>query len=243
MGTASPSLARREDLGSAAAWHNCLGAATGMDALSNSGRRRDQWSCVPRHASGDDRTASEAVSGTCRLFAGWITPPMNPDDPADPVSPNAVFADTGGPFNADMASAVQRIEGSPGTFDGDDAIGVFIETTWRPFPNVPRRRAPDRASGIHNYLHGRFTGASEDLDMGNPEVNIHNQRFWRLHGWIERNWSIYRTVRCFRNRLMVGCPRVRSTRLDEAFTGCHVSPTQKMASDVTTTVSGRARPG
>jgi len=127
------------------------------------------------------------------LFAGWITPPMNPDDPDDPVSPNAVFG-TGGPFNTDMASAVQRIEGSPGTFDGDDAIGMFIETAWRPFPNVPRRREPDRASGIHNYLHGRFTGASVDLDMGNPEVNIHNQRFWRLHGWIERNWSIYRTV-------------------------------------------------
>jgi ATP-dependent helicase YprA (DUF1998 family) len=71
---------------------------------------------------------------------------------------------------------------------------MFIETSWRPFPNVPRRRAADKASGIHNYLHGRFTRASEDLDMGNPEVNIHNQRFWRLHGWIDRAWSVYRTA-------------------------------------------------
>jgi hypothetical protein len=114
------------------------------------------------------------------------------DDPNDLVSPNAVFG-TGGPFS-DMALAVQRIEGTPHSFDGDDEIGMFIETSWRPFPNVPRRRAPDKTSGIHNYLHGRFTGASQDLDMGNPEVNIHNQRFWRLHGWIDRAWSVYRTA-------------------------------------------------
>ena len=92
-----------------------------------------------------------------------------------------------------MASAVQRIEGSPVYFDGDDAIGVFIETTSRPLPEA-RSGARQTERAIHNYLHGRFTGASEDLDMGNPEVNIHNQRFWRLHGWIQRNWSIYRTV-------------------------------------------------
>ena len=113
------------------------------------------------------------------LRAGPHRPGSN--DANDPVSPNAVPG-IGGPFNPDKARAVQEIEGVPGTFDGGDGFGLFVETAWRPFPNQPTRRAPDAASGIHNYLHGRFSGASEDLDMGNPEVNIHNQRFWRLHG-------------------------------------------------------------
>lgn len=127
------------------------------------------------------------------LFAGWGTPPTDPNDANDPVSPNTVQG-TDGPFNADKARAVQEIEGVPGMFDGDDGFGLFVETAWRPFPNQPKRRVPDAASGIHNYLHGRFSGASDDLDMGNPEVNIHNQRFWRLHGWIDRSWTNYRTA-------------------------------------------------
>ena len=127
------------------------------------------------------------------LFAGWSTPPTDPADPNDPVSPNAPPT-TAGPFNADMAQAIQRIEAAPDRFDGDDSFGMFVETKWRPFPNQPTRRSPDLASGIHNYLHGRFSRASEDLDMGNPTVNIHNQRFWRLHGWIDRVWSVYRTA-------------------------------------------------
>ena len=127
------------------------------------------------------------------LFTGWSTPPTDPDDPNDPVSPNAPPT-TAGPFNADMAQAIPRIEGASNSFDGDDSFGMFVETRWRPFPNQPTRRSPDLASGIHNYLHGRFSHASEELDMGNPMVNIHNQRFWRLHGWIDRVWSVYRTA-------------------------------------------------
>ena len=38
------------------------------------------------------------------LFAGWSTPPTDPNDANDPVSPNAPPS-TAGPFNADMAAA------------------------------------------------------------------------------------------------------------------------------------------
>lgn len=127
------------------------------------------------------------------LFAGWAAPPTDPSDADDPASPNAPPG-MGGAFDADKARAIVRIEGGADSFDGDDDFGAFIETPWRPFPNQPKRRAPDAASGIHNYLHGRFSHASEELDMANPEVNIHNQRFWRLHGWIDRVWSDYRTA-------------------------------------------------
>jgi hypothetical protein len=93
-----------------------------------------------------------------------------------------------------MLRAIQAIEGSPGQFDGDDTFGLFVETSFRPFPNQPNRRSPDDAAGIHNYLHGRFARPGTDLDMGNPEVNIHNRRFWRLHGWLDRMWSEYRSA-------------------------------------------------
>ena len=46
------------------------------------------------------------------LFAGWSTPPTDPNDANDPVSPNAP-PPTAGPFNADMAQAIPRIEGAP----------------------------------------------------------------------------------------------------------------------------------
>ncbi len=125
------------------------------------------------------------------LFAGWATPPTDPNDANDPVPPNAPL---GGPIRPEMTAAIQRIEAAPTSFDGDDDFGIYVETVWRPFPNQPTRRSPDNSSGIHNYMHGRFAGGSVELDMGNPEVNINNQRFWRLHGWIERTWTDCRTA-------------------------------------------------
>lgn len=125
------------------------------------------------------------------LFDGWTTPPTDPNDTNDPVPPNS---QVGGPFDPNMAAAIQRIETGLASFDGDDAFGQFVETSWRPFPNMPTRRSNDSSTGIHNYLHGRFARGSQDMDMGDPEVNINNQRFWRLHGWIERKWIDYRAA-------------------------------------------------
>jgi hypothetical protein len=127
------------------------------------------------------------------LFAGWSTPPTDPNDPDDPVPANTP-PPVGGPFSPDMARSIKRIEGDLATFNGDDDLGLFLETSWRPFPNQPTRRSSDSATGIHNYLHGRFARPETELDMGNPEVNIFNQRFWRLHGWIERAWINYRAA-------------------------------------------------
>jgi hypothetical protein len=30
--------------------------------------------------------------------------------------------------------------------------------------------------------------------MGDPTVNIENQRFWNLHGWIDAMWGSYRNT-------------------------------------------------
>ncbi len=71
---------------------------------------------------------------------------------------------------------------------------MFIETSLRPFPNNVSRQSSDQSSGIHNYLHSRFQDGNSDLNMGDPEVNIENQLFWKLQGWIDSRWSTYRTT-------------------------------------------------
>ncbi len=129
----------------------------------------------PRHAS---------------LFDGWDVPPTDPDDPANPVPGG------GSPeFERNMADAVRRLHEQLNTFASDDALGNYIQTRSRPTPGNPFRLDPDPSAGIHNYLHGRFADPDSDVDMGNPERNLGNQIFWRLHGWIDNRWSEYREVR------------------------------------------------
>ncbi len=123
------------------------------------------------------------------LFDGWSTVPTDPADPQDPL-PNGATT----PFHPNYTTALDRLENDLDTFDGEDLFGTYIETTLRPFPNDPDRRASDNSSGIHNYLHNRFADPDSDINMGNPTVNIENERFWRLHGWIDARWTAYRTA-------------------------------------------------
>lgn len=123
------------------------------------------------------------------LFAGWTTPPSDPNDALDPV-PGAAP----GPLPPEMIGAIARLETALEAFDGEDELGRFIETAWRPFPSNPRRRSDDASSGLHNVMHNRFADENSSIDLGNPEVNIENERFWRLHGWIDARWSAYRAA-------------------------------------------------
>jgi hypothetical protein len=124
------------------------------------------------------------------LLAGWPTPPTNPNNPADPL-PNGAQT----PFDPRYQQAIGRIETPPDTFATEDEWGLFVETSLRPVPGDPFRRSPDPASGIHNYIHNRFSDLSSPVDMGNPGINLGNQRFWRLHGWIDTRWSAYRRAK------------------------------------------------
>jgi hypothetical protein len=123
-----------------------------------------------------------------KLFAGWPTPPIDPNSPTDPMP------DNGGPkaFDPNKIQAIDRLQTQIGNFASDDDCGLFIESSLRPTPGNPRHRSPDARTGIHNYLHNRFSDSDSDIDMGNPQVNIENQRFWRLHGWIDNCWSAFR---------------------------------------------------
>ena len=125
---------------------------------------------------------------------GWVTPPQNPVDPADPVPPDRAHPanPVKGVFDPNMANAITRIEAANSAFVSDDAFGLFVQTKWRPVPGNPLNPSADLDAGLHNYLHNRFSDAISTIDMGKPTVNILNQRFWRLHGWIDYQWWRFR---------------------------------------------------
>lgn len=137
------------------------------------------------------RQLKEQFPASAALFDGWTRPPTDPDDPRDPMPQN------GGPrpFSQNMLTAINRLHTQIDGFESDDDLGLYIETRLRPRPGQPQALSNDPTTGIHNYLHGRFTDESSEIDMGNPMVNINNRQFWRLHGWIDARWSAFREAR------------------------------------------------
>jgi hypothetical protein len=120
------------------------------------------------------------------LFEGWTNPPQPPEDPFLPGEELPEKRRT--PFSPLMSTAIFRFQRDQTlrAFPGDDELGRYLQTSLRPVPNNLRQRADDLTSGIHNYLHNRWADDKSPVDLGNPEVNIFNERFWRLHGWIDK---------------------------------------------------------
>jgi hypothetical protein len=120
------------------------------------------------------------------LFAGWPSPPTNPKDPNDPVP-------SGKPMDPGMLKAIDtlnHLEQHLAQFPTDDDLGRFIQT------NLGAALDPSLgSSGVHNYLHNRFSNPKSKIDIGDPTVNIQNQLFWRLHGWIDSRWTQYRALK------------------------------------------------
>lgn len=130
---------------------------------------------------------SEEFPGHDHYLKGWTTPPQDPADPDDPVP-------SGAPFDADKAAGVVVVETRFEDFPVEDEYALFLETSIRPTPTDPTYRIPDGRTNLHNWLHNRWADPASPVDLGNPEVNIFNARFWRLHGWIERLWTEYRAA-------------------------------------------------
>jgi hypothetical protein len=88
------------------------------------------------------------------------------------------------------------------SFKSEDEFGLFLETTLRltgevdPNDSAKRFYGKDMTTGagIHNWLHGQFADATSPCDVGNPETNLSNQRFWAIHGWIEAKWEAFEKV-------------------------------------------------
>lgn len=130
----------------------------------------------------------QQFSGHDAYFTGWTQVPINPLDANDP-KPQNEYDDA---FDPPRLEAIQILETQIEGFKDDDELGLFIQTRLRPSPTEPGRRSNDIRCGLHNYLHSRFASADSGIDMARLDENFKNQRFWRLHGWIDRRWQAFR---------------------------------------------------
>jgi hypothetical protein len=133
------------------------------------------------------------------FIRGWSSPPQDPDDPEDPV-PADPSNPSKGVFDPNKAAAITKIEARVPIFPTDDEFGLFLETNLRPVPDNPLARSPDLETGLHNYMHNRWSDNLSPINLGDPSVNIFNQRFWKLHGWIDHQWWRFRRARGFDDR-------------------------------------------
>ena len=136
----------------------------------------------------------ETFPAHAALLAGWAQPPTDPNSARDPMPPNNP---TPRVFSANMQTAVANLQSAAGlaVFASDDELGLYIETPRRPTADDVLARSPDPSTGIHNYLHNRFSDSTSDVNLGNPELNLANERFWRLHGWIDARWTAFREAK------------------------------------------------
>jgi hypothetical protein len=133
------------------------------------------------------RTLVQTYPRDASLFDGWTAPPTDPKDKADPCK--------GGAFDPSKLPALDKLANDLGDFTSDDDIGLYIETGLRPTASDPSARSKDASTGIHNYIHNRFSDPKSKIDIGDPSVNLQNKRFWRLHGWIESRWTEFRKMK------------------------------------------------
>ncbi len=121
-------------------------------------------------------------------LAGWPTPPQDPADRDDPV-PGGV------PFAPEKAQGIVVVETQPSRSPRmTTSPSSSKRISGRPPPirrTGPRIGKPACTTGSTN----RWTDPDSPVNLGDPTVNIFNARFWRLHGWIDRMWSAYRTAR------------------------------------------------
>lgn len=135
------------------------------------------------------------------LWCGWNIVPTDPDFPPDPTDEMPEGAPVARSFDPNRRKALEQLTRSLGDFADDDDLGLYIETSNRPVIADPNHRSEDPTTGIHNYLHARFSvpvnGCDPDqsVSMANFLGNLKNQRFWRLHGWIDRTWSLFREMK------------------------------------------------
>lgn len=129
------------------------------------------------------------------LFEGFSTPPRECSDEADPCGP-----DSHGTIDPSKAAAIDKLENHLADFKDDDEFGLYIETSMRPTAADPQARSKDKSVGIHNYLHNRFMVRGSPIDVGQPQLNLQNRKFWRLHGWIESRWTAFRKLKGFSDK-------------------------------------------
>ena len=142
----------------------------------------------------------------------WGTEPVT-NDPDGRKTFSAVL--DGWKTDAEVIAGLEKVHGDVATFKAglakindfasfktEDDFGNFIQTTLRLSGQVDEndtaKRFYDRdqtpGAGLHNWLHGQFQDPSSPIDVGNPQTNLSNIMFWRIHGWIEAKWKAFEAV-------------------------------------------------
>jgi hypothetical protein len=114
--------------------------------------------------------------------------------------------------DADVIAGLEKVGGDVETFKAglakinnfssfasEDDFGTFVQTSLRltgevdPTDSAKRfySRETTAGAGFHNWLHGQFMDGSSPIDVGNPQTNLSNIMFWRIHGWIEAKWQAF----------------------------------------------------
>lgn len=142
------------------------------------------------------RTIGAAFPQMEPLFGAWVDVPQDPDDPEELMPNNGENRD----FDTNYSAAVSRIRNHLDSFQSEDELGLFLQTSRRPQPGDPMAISSDKQAGLHSYLHLRLgypiTNPEEfEFGMRNHHQNFKNERFWHLHGWIDRVWDAYRKLR------------------------------------------------
>jgi hypothetical protein len=171
-----------------------LEAAGQTRANHQEGETGNGWDFLPMHR-GMIRLLSAQFPQHSAFFQGWSTPPTAANSTSDPIPNNGQPKE----FDPNKIRGIEELQENIGSFANDDSCGLFIETSLRPIPGNPANRSSDSRTGIHNYLHNRFSDSNSPIDLGNPQVNLENQRFWRLHGWIDKRWTAFRTSKALRD--------------------------------------------
>ncbi len=94
-------------------------------------------------------------------------------------------------------AAAAKVNADP--FTSMDQLGLFLQTSSRITfdqtspDSATRFYAQDRTpgAGVHNWLHGVFQDSQSPINVGDPQTNLSNTRFWAIHGWIEAQYLAY----------------------------------------------------
>jgi hypothetical protein len=124
------------------------------------------------------------------LFDGFKPVPTDPNDQTWPLPDGSSSA-----FSSTMLGALDKLNNHIGDFTSDDDMALYLQTNLRWTASNPSGRSSDPSTGIHNYLHVRFTDDNSPINVGDPSVNLENKIFWGIHGWIDATWTAYRAAK------------------------------------------------
>lgn len=131
------------------------------------------------------------------LWRGW---PAVPRGRASPLAPVDARAD----LSTEALAALDRLESDAGLagFATADELGLYVWTNRYVAADAlgpltaPVAQNPDPSAGIHDTtLHQRWGNTRSDANLSEFSVTHENYIFWKMHGWIDDRWTLWRRLK------------------------------------------------